>query len=101
MLCQYDLKKDAFEDVAGNQEHQFKNKLDNFGLFFLATDKCCDVDDKMQLFIFVCGITKEFEIMDELAERIQWKKSFKRTNLFMELNAWIGLGWNGTNLQVL
>lgn len=89
------------KDVAGNQEHQFKNKLDNFGLFFLAMDKCCDADDKMQLFIFVCGITKEFEIMDELAERIQWKKSFKRTNLFMELNAWIGLGWNGTNLQVL
>lgn len=54
------------KDVAGNQEHQFKNKLDNFGLFFLAMDKCCDADDKMQLFIFVCGITKEFEIMDEL-----------------------------------
>lgn len=63
---------------AGNQEHQFKNKLNNFGLFFLAMDTCCDVDDKMQLFIFLCGITKEFEIMDELAERIQWKKSFNK-----------------------
>lgn len=63
------------EDTTGNTELQLKNKADNLDFFSLALDEDCDVCNTAQLLIFVRGIMKVFEIMEELAA----KRSIKRT----------------------
>ena len=54
------------EDISENLHLQLKSKVSNFSYFALALDESCDVKDTAQL-IFIRGITKNFELTEELA----------------------------------
>ncbi|GCC26309.1 hypothetical protein chiPu_0004725 [Chiloscyllium punctatum] len=74
-------KKEAFEnvplsrstvtrrigDITRNLELQLQHRAVNFDFFSLALDDSCDIRDTAQLLIFVCEITTDFKIKEELA----------------------------------
>ena len=85
------------EDIAGNLEIQLQSKADNFKLFSLALDESCEARDTAQLLIFICGITKDFEVTKELAAMQSMKGTTTGSDLFTEVNACfdqLGLKWD-------
>ncbi|KAF7246160.1 General transcription factor II-I repeat domain-containing protein 2B [Varanus komodoensis] len=84
------------ESITENLELQLQNKVDNFDVFSLALDKSCDVRDIAQLLIFVHGLTKNFEMMEELAAMQPMKGTTTGSDLFTEVNTCmnkLGLKW--------
>ncbi|GCC27815.1 hypothetical protein chiPu_0006241 [Chiloscyllium punctatum] len=94
-------KKEAFEnvplsrctvmirigDIARNLELQLQHRAVNFDFFSLALDESCNVRDTAQLLIFICGITTDFKITEELAAMQSMKGTTTGNDLFTELNA--------------
>lgn len=74
------------ESIAKNLELWLQNKVDDFDVFSLALDKSCDVCDTAQLLIFVRGLTKNFEMMEELPAGQLMKGTTMGRDLFTELN---------------
>ncbi|GCC40124.1 hypothetical protein chiPu_0024099 [Chiloscyllium punctatum] len=104
-------KKEAFEnvplsrctvmrrigDIARNLELQLQHREVNFDFFSLALDESCDMRDTAQLLIFVCEITTDFKITEELAAMQSVKGTTTGNDLFMEVNACLdtlGLKWD-------
>ncbi|XP_078134287.1 general transcription factor II-I repeat domain-containing protein 2A-like [Sander vitreus] len=83
------------EDIAGNLELQLKNRAADFDCFSLALDESCDVRDTAQLFL--CGITADFQVTEELAAMQSMKGTTTGNDLFTEVNAcldMLGLNWD-------
>lgn len=60
-------------------------------------DESCDVRDTAQLLIFVRGITKDFEVTEELAVMWSMKGTPTGSDLFIEVSACLdklGLKWH-------
>lgn len=63
-----------------------------FSFLSLALNKSCDVRNTSQLFIFVRGIMKEFEIMEALTAMHSVKGTTTGSDLFTKVSALMGLG---------
>ncbi|GCC42994.1 hypothetical protein chiPu_0027270, partial [Chiloscyllium punctatum] len=104
-------KKEAFEnvslsrrtvtrrtgDIARNLELQLEHRAVTFDFFSLALDESCDIRDTAQLLIFICGITTDFKITEELAAMQSMKGTTIGNDLFTEVNArldTLGLKWD-------
>ncbi|GCC39481.1 hypothetical protein chiPu_0023746 [Chiloscyllium punctatum] len=84
-------------DIARNLELQLQHRAVNFDFFSLVLDESCDVHDTAQLLIFVCGITKDFKITEELAAMQSMKGTTTGNDLFTEVNACLdtlGIKWD-------
>ncbi|KAL1249407.1 hypothetical protein QQF64_020412 [Cirrhinus molitorella] len=75
------------EDIVGNLEFQLQNKAEKCDFFSLALDESCDVHDTAQLLIFLRGITKDFEMTEELAALRSVKGTTMGSDLFTEVNS--------------
>lgn len=70
-----------------------KNKLIKFDFLYLALDESCDICNAVQLHIFVCGLTKTFEITEELAAMPSVKRSMTGSDFFVEVTACMDRLW--------
>lgn len=68
------------------------DRADFFSFLSLALNKSCDVRNTSQLFIFVRGIMKEFEIMEALTAMHSVKGTTTGSDLFTKVSALMGLG---------
>ncbi|XP_060929426.1 general transcription factor II-I repeat domain-containing protein 2-like [Limanda limanda] len=92
-LCRQTVAR-RIEDIARNLELQLQEKVVTFDLFSLALDESCD---PAQLLIFVRGVTKDFEITEELAAVRSTQGTMTGTDLFQEVDACLdklGLQWD-------
>ena len=61
---------------------QLKGLVSSFQLFSLALDESTDIDDTAQLLIFVRGISKNFEITEELLSMESMKDTTTGKDIF-------------------
>jgi hypothetical protein len=67
-------------------EQQLKNKVKDFTYFSLALDESGDAGDMAQLFIFLRGITPDFQITEESASVQSMKSTTTGKDLLVEVN---------------
>ena len=61
---------------------QLKGLVSSFQLFSLALDESADIDNTAQLLIFVRGITRNFEITEELLSMESMKDTTTGKDIF-------------------
>lgn len=74
-------------DIAEYVTVKSKANFEEFEYFSLALDESTDVRDKAQLLIFVRGITKDFHIIEELAELRTIKGTVKGKDIYREVTS--------------
>ncbi|XP_042238726.1 general transcription factor II-I repeat domain-containing protein 2B-like [Homarus americanus] len=76
---------------------QFKEKVRTFEYYSLALDESCDVRDTAQLLIFIRGITKYFEVTEEMVSMQSLKGTTTGEDLLEAVNNCLlklGVEWN-------
>ncbi|XP_042242397.1 general transcription factor II-I repeat domain-containing protein 2B-like [Homarus americanus] len=74
------------ENIAENMYLQFKEKVRTFEYYSLALDESCHVRDTAQLLIFIRGITKYFEVTEEMVSMQSLKGTTTGEDLLEAVN---------------
>ncbi|XP_042206651.1 general transcription factor II-I repeat domain-containing protein 2-like, partial [Homarus americanus] len=85
------------ENIAESMYLQFKEKVRTFEYYSLALDESCHVRDTAQLLIFIRGITKYFEITEEMVSMQSLKGTTTGEDLLEAVNNCLlklGVEWN-------
>lgn len=73
------------EDIAGNVLLSLKERAADFVHYSVALDESTDISDTAQLAVFVRGISKNFEVTEELARLIPMNATTKGVDIFSSL----------------